>query len=179
MAEESSASGLPADLRLKDGRHVTVRTVLPEDSDALQAAFGRLSGEARYARFMAPLRELPSQMLDQATHPAPGLELQLVAIAQEGGQERIVAGARYSAAPGSKDCEFALAVVDAWQRLGLARCLLAELIRAARAAGFERMEGHILASNSAMLRLARQMGFAQVESPEGPSVRMVRRDLKS
>jgi len=177
MAGEASASGFPFDLWLKDGRQVTVRAVRPEDRDELQAALKRLSEESRYARFMSPLRELSPRMLDQATRPVPGRELQLVAVAREGAQEKIVAGARYAAAPGSRDCEFALAVVDDWQRLGLARRLLAELIRAARAGGFERMEGYILASNAAMLGLAGQLGFAQVESPEGPSVRMVRCDL--
>jgi hypothetical protein len=39
------------------------------------------------------------------------------------------------------------------------------------------MEGHILATNVPMLRLAKRLGFAAVESPEGPSVSLVRRDL--
>jgi hypothetical protein len=41
------------------------------------------------------------------------------------------------------------------------------------------MEGYILASNARMLGLAKRLGFAEVESPEGPSVRMVRCDLSS
>jgi len=47
----------------------------------------------------------------------------------------------------------------------------------ARARGFERMEGHVLATNTRMLALARRLGFAEMASSEGPTVRMVRRDL--
>jgi hypothetical protein len=39
------------------------------------------------------------------------------------------------------------------------------------------MEGYILATNAAMLGLARRLGFATVKSPEGPTVCLVRRDL--
>ena len=167
----------PVEVPLRDGRRVMLRAVRPEDRDALQAAFGRLSAEARYTRFMAPLRELPRHMLDRAVNPASGRELQLVAVSGAEPQQTIVAGARYSAGAGSKECEFALAVADDWQKVGLARQLLEALIQAARAQGFERMEGYILASNAPMLGLAKRLGFTRVESPEGPSVHLVRRDL--
>jgi L-amino acid N-acyltransferase YncA len=70
-------------------------------------------------------------------------------------------------------------VVDDWQGVGLARQLLEVLMRAARARGFEHMEGYILASNAPMLGLAKRLGFARVESPEGPTVQLVRYDLKN
>lgn len=167
----------PVDLTLRDGRSVTVRAVEPGDRDGIQAALRNLSAESRYSRFMSALRELSPQMLDRATQPNPERELQLVAVAGASGQGEIVAGARYSGAAGSTDCEFAIAVTDAWHGQGLARQLLETLMRAARERGFERMEGYILASNSRMLGLARRLGFVQVASPEGPTVCMVRCDL--
>jgi GNAT superfamily N-acetyltransferase len=169
----------PVDVELRDGRHVTLRTIRAEDKDKLQAALRDLSAESRYYRFMSPLRELSPQLLERATHPEADRELQLVAVFGEGAQEKIIGGARYAAAVGSADCEFAVAVVDEWHGLGLARQLLEALIRAARARGFERMEGYILATNTRMLGLAKRLGFVDVESPEGPSVRMVRCDLRT
>jgi hypothetical protein len=41
------------------------------------------------------------------------------------------------------------------------------------------MEGYILASNAPMLGLAQRLGFTRVESPEEPTVHLVRRDLSS
>ena len=168
---------VPVPLRLRDGRRVTVRPVRPEDREEMKAVMQRLSAESRYSRFMSPLRELPPRMLERAVHPAPDRELQLVAVVREETRERIVAGARYSAAPGNRECEFAITVDDDWQGAGLARRLLEALMASARARGYERMEGYILASNSRMLGLAQRLGFERVASPEDPTVRLVRRGL--
>jgi GNAT superfamily N-acetyltransferase len=103
--------------------------------------------------------------------------MQLVALSGEGADEKIVGGARYAAAPGSRDCEFALALVDDWRGQGLARRLLETLMGVARARGFERMEGYILYSNAPMLGLAKRLGFARVENSEDPGVQTVRCEL--
>jgi GNAT superfamily N-acetyltransferase len=180
MTAVGAATGAPfADFRLRDGRRVILRPVRPADKDAVQAAVKRLSAASRHSRFMSALRELSPKMLERAVHPEEARELQLVAVAGSERAQSIVGGARYSAAAGSRDCEFAVAVLDDWQGAGLARRLLEELIRAARAHGFERMEGYILASNAPMLGLAQRLGFTRVESPEEPTVHLVRRDLSS
>jgi GNAT superfamily N-acetyltransferase len=167
----------PRDVELRDGRRVTVRAIRADDQGKLQEAMQALSAESRYYRFMAPLRELSPQLLDRATHPEPDRELQLVAVVREGEREKIVGGARYAAAAAGRDCEFAVAVVDEFHGLGLARRLLEALMRTDRARGFERMEGYILATNTPMLRLAKRLGFVDVKSPEGPAVRLLRCDL--
>ena len=167
----------PVDVRLRDGRHVTLRAIRADDRDKLQEAMRALSAQSSYYRFFSPLRELSPQLLERATRPEPGRELQLVAVIGEGAGEQIIGGARYAALAGSRVCEFAVAVVDEWHGLGLARQLLETLMQSARARGFERMEGYILATNTRMLALAKRIGFAEMESSEGPTVRMVRRDL--
>lgn len=167
----------PLAARLRDGREVTVRSIRAEDADKLQAAVRALSAESRYTRFFSPLRELPPELLERATHPDAKGELQLVAVAGSGLQEEIIGGARYAATATVGDCEFGVAVVDEWHGRGLARLLLESLMQAARARGFARMEGYILATNAAMLGLAKRLGFATIKSPEGPTVCLVRRDL--
>lgn len=177
MAVSSDVDFQPQAARLRDGTRVTVRAIRADDADRLQAAIHALSAESRYSRFFSPLQELPPQLLERATHPDTKGELQLVAVAGSGSEEEIVGGARYGATATDGDCEFAVAVVDAWHGRGLARLLLEALMRAARARGFAWMEGYILASNAAMLGLAKRLGFVTVESPEGPSVCLVRCDL--
>jgi len=167
----------PVVVTLRQGRSVTVRAIRSDDTERLQSAVRALSDESRHFRFMAALRELPPALLDLATNPRAGRDLQLVAVVGEGAAETIVAGARYSSETGSRECEFAVALVDAWQGVGLARRLLELLVEHARASGFARMEGYVLASNARMLALARRLGFVTVESPEGPTVTKVRRDL--
>jgi GNAT superfamily N-acetyltransferase len=167
----------PVDVELRNGRRVKLRAVRADDKDRFQAALRSLSPESRYSRFMSSLRELSPQMLERATRPDAERELQLVAVVCDGEEETIIGGARYAAAPGSADCEFAIAVVDEWHGLGLARRLLETLMQTARARGFARMEGYILATNTRMLGLAKRLGFVSVRSPEGPTVSLVRRNL--
>jgi GNAT superfamily N-acetyltransferase len=137
----------------------------------------RVFGGISPLRFFSALRELPPQLLDRATHPDAKRELQLVAVAGSEAEEKIIGGARYAATATDGDCEFAVAVVDEWHGRGVARLLLETLMRAARTRGFARMEGYILATNAAMLGLAERLRFATTESPEGPTVCLVRRDL--
>ena len=167
----------PIVVELRDGRRVTVRTIRVDDAAKLQAAVRALSPDARYSRFFSPLRELPPALLERATNPDADRELQLVAVVGSGADETIVAGARYAATADAGSCEFGVAVVDAWHGVGLARRLLETLMRTARARGFTHMEGYVLATNVAMLGLAERLGFVPVRSPEGPSVRLLRRGL--
>ena len=156
---------------------MTLRAIREDDADKLQDAIRALSVQSSYYRFFSPMRELPEKVLARVTRPEPERELQLVAVVGEGTEEKIVGGARYAALAGGRDCEFAVAVVDAWHGLGLARVLLETLIECARKRGFERMEGHVLTTNMRMLALAQRLGFTETASSEGPTVRTVRRDL--
>lgn len=177
MPHDSTGGFAPVDVPLRDGRVVTVRTVHADDRAKLQDAVRALSPDSRYSRFFSPLRELPASLLERATNPDVARELQLVAVTSTSDDQRIVAGARYAATEVSGDCEFAIAVLDDWHGLGLARRLLEMLMREARTRGFARMEGYILASNASMLGLATRLGFVRVASPEGPNVCLVRCDL--
>jgi RimJ/RimL family protein N-acetyltransferase len=178
-ADRMSSNDLfqPFEATLRDGRTVTIRAIREHDADRLQAAIRSLSPDSRYMRFFSPIRELPPQLLNRATHPDGVRELQLVAVVPAEGGDQIVAGARYAATDVEGDCEFAVAVVDAWHGVGLARRMLESLMQAARVRGFRRMEGYILATNVPMLGLAERLGFTAVRSPEGPSVRLLRCDL--
>ena len=167
---------VPIRVALRDGRSVTIRAIRADDAEGMQAAVARLSEEARYTRFMAPLKELSPTMLERAVRPAAGRDLALVVVAGEGQDEVIVGGARYIGAEDGS-CEFAVTITDAWQGVGLASRLMRELIRDARAHGLKRMDGFVLASNRPMLELARRLGFSVGPSEEGPSVRLVRLEL--
>ncbi|HUL65979.1 MAG TPA: GNAT family N-acetyltransferase [Burkholderiaceae bacterium] len=161
--------------QLRGGRMVTVRPIRPEDKDGLHAAVLSLSDDSRYTRFMAAKRELSSQTLHAATNPKPAQEFALVAVDESGS---IVGGARYASAPDSDSCEFAITIADDWQGIGLARHLMEILMRTARRAGFETMEGYVLAGNAAMRGLAKRLGFDDKSSPDDPGVRLVTRKLQ-
>jgi acetyltransferase len=97
----------------------------------------------------------------------------LVAIASWCGRDPQLGECRYALCPGGDDCEFAVAVLDAWQRRGLGERLLSELIGIARIHGLRSMIGDVLDSNAAMLGLALKLGFNVGACSEDWSVRRV------
>jgi acetyltransferase len=164
-ANEPAPPGLPQRHEI-DGRAVTLRPIRPDDAP-LEADFVRhLSGDARYARFMRTLHELPPDKLRYFTEVDGVSHVALVATTEGDAGEVIVGVARYVVDPAGTGCEFAVTVDDAWQGSGVAGLLMKALIGIARTRGLARMEAVMLASNRRMLKFARQLGFVIERDPE-------------
>jgi len=156
-----------------DGAVITIRPTRPSDAGITQQFVRELSPEAKYFRFMGAVRELTPQMLERFVRIDHACEVALVAITSRAGRKRQLGECRYAVCPGSDNCEFAVAVFDAWQRRGLGERLLSELIGVARIRGLRAMIGDVLASNAAMLGLALKLGFNVSASSEEWSMRRV------
>jgi acetyltransferase len=172
----------PADLidvvRLDGGRRLVIRPVLPQDEDLTTEFFGRLPAAARYDRFMSPMRHLPPGLIKRFTNVDYTDHLALVAEVFEGGQEIVVAEARYARlATDPTAAEFAVSVAERWQGKGLASLLLSKLACRAGSAGFGRIVGETLATNARMLHLARKAGFTIVPSRDVRGVMMLEKAL--
>lgn len=183
MNDQSIAEDFtPFAVTLRGGRRVTLRSIRPGDAAALQAALRGLSAESRYMRFMSAVNELSPSMLKHAVHPVAGRDLALVVLANlagEGAEGNVVGGARYITDADLQTCEFGVTVADDWRGVGLASCLMQELIRSARARGLKGMEGFVLAGNTPMRNLAKRLGFEVTASSEEPGVVRVWLDLRS
>jgi acetyltransferase len=159
--------------RSPDGALVTIRPTRPRDASIARDFAHQLSPEARYVRFMGVLRELSPQMLIRFVGVDQVHEVALVAVTRQRGRARQLGECRYALCPGGNDCEFAVAVLDAWQRRGLGQRLMAELIGIARIRGLRAMIGDVIATNVAMLALALKLGFKVSAASEGWSIRRV------
>jgi len=156
-----------------EGPPVTLRPIRPEDAELEQAFVKNLSAETRYFRFMDTLRELTPQMLMRFTQIDYDREMAFVATVDEAGRETEVGVARYVANPDGESCEFALVIADGWQRKGLGRRMMQQLIEVARARDLRSMVGHVLGENRGMLALCQKLGFVVSDSAEGPMVKRV------
>ncbi|WP_130390139.1 GNAT family N-acetyltransferase [Cupriavidus agavae] len=163
------ATDLPFQATLRDGHQVLLREIREADRPGVLEAFDHLSDESRYTRFMGSMKSLPEALLDDAVHPVAGRDFVIVAVAGD----LLVGGARYTGIRGRDACEFAITLLDDWHRLGLAPLLMETLIAHARQAGVALMEGYVLASNRAMRRLARRLGFSDAPCPDDSTVRIV------
>lgn len=164
---------------LRDGREVTLRAIVEADATQIVQAFGRLSAQSRYYRFMQHKEQLDSAALQRGVHPRPGNDFVFVATIPVDDTIDIVGAAQYVRADNGTDktCEFAITVAEDWRRSGLATRLLASLVRRARRDGYETMEGLVIAENTAMLALARKLDFKVKPVPGDATVVRVRRAL--
>ena len=179
VALKPDASVSEADVILRDGRVVHMRTILPTDEKELLQAFERMSEEARYMRFMRSVRELNVQRLREAldSFPEGGSGIVVTVPADDGAD--IVASAVFFVGTDPTTCEFAITVQSNFGGVGLATKLLTALIGAARKRGLKTMEGFVLKVNAPMLRLAQRLGFSVAPDPNDGAIRICRLDLAS
>ena len=158
----------PRAFRCRDGRKLRLRAIEAADAPEIVQAFERLSPQSRYARFMAHKKELNSAALERGVHPQPGRDCALVATVPAADGYDIVGAAQYVHAgdDSARTCEFAITVAEDWRGCGLAPALLASVLRRARRDGYRFMEGWVITENTAMLALARKLGFTVEPVPD-------------
>jgi acetyltransferase len=151
---------------LADGRRVTIRPIRPDDEPGERAFFDCLSGESKQLRFMKFVSSVNEELVHFFTHIDYDRHMAFVCEHQG----RLVGEARYVANPGGRSCEFGVVIADDWHRSGIAGLLMEALIEAARARGFETMEGLVLRTNRPMLRFVRALGFEAAPEPYEPTL---------
>ncbi len=156
------------------GPQVTIRPIRPEDARIEHEFVRGLSAESRYFRFMDALRELTPMMLVRFTQIDYDREMAFIGTVERDGGEAEIGVCRYITNPDGETCEFAIVVSDEWQRRGLGRKLMIQLIDVAKARGLKAMVGHILAANHSMLALCEALGFAVSPDPDDPKVKLAR-----
>jgi RimJ/RimL family protein N-acetyltransferase len=161
----------PAELidvvHLTNGGRIIIRPVLPQDRELMVAFFHDLSADARCSRFMHPVNEPSSKLLQGFTHVDHANHVALVAEIFEDGREMVIGEARYVRAADQLSAEVSVSVADPWQGKGLAKLMLTKLERRAAAVGIRRIIGETLATNEKMLSLAHKAGFVISESARG------------
>lgn len=149
-------------LVLNDGRRVDVRPIEPTDKQALADAFGRLSTESRYRRFLGARGRLSTSTLRYFTEVDHHDHEALVAFDPSGALVGVARYVRLAERLGT--AELAVTIADEWQSDGLGTALVALLIDRARAEGIEAFSGEVLSHNRRMVDLLREYGAPHLES---------------
>lgn len=176
MTDPTSASALAAFCQdtadehwiepLRDGAHVLIRALKPQDRQREFQFIKHLSAESRRFRFLGIENAADVSLLDRLMDLDYGDRMAYIALAHENGQLYEIGISRYAATEQARQCECAIAVAEPWQRRGLGALLLGHLIDAARRNGFETMVSTDPANNNAMHRLAKKLGFTS-RYPQG------------
>jgi acetyltransferase len=104
-------------------------------------------------------------------------EMAFVAI--EDGSGELLGVVRFAADPDYEVGEYAVIVRSDLKGRGLGWQLMRHLIDYAAATGLRALFGHVLAENTTMLAMCRELGFSVEREPGDASLRLVRLDLSS
>jgi RimJ/RimL family protein N-acetyltransferase len=133
---------------------VTTRPVRPDDRSGFCRMWPRLSRETIYRRFHAPIRVLPSELVDRLVTVDHAAREAVVGVV--GGE--VVGVARYDRSPINPDsAEIAILVEDAWQGVGLGRQLLRELTDLAQRRGVRTLTATVQPDNDRVIGLIRRL----------------------
>lgn len=139
----------------------------------------RLSPQSRRFRFLETFQSPGESLLHQLTVINPLNEVAYVAVIDDGPQDKEVGVGRFSATPGTHECEFAIVVADAWQHKGLGTLLMHHLVQAARALGLERMHSSDPSDNALMREFAAHLHFHHSPDPLNPTQILYRLDISA
>lgn len=159
-------------LRARSGEPIVLRAVTEDDYEAFRDYIRGMTEKTFYYRFhtRSPLSDERIAALCRPDWTRGGVW----AIFDESG--RIAASGRWSRILSDRtdEAEFGIAVLDSWQRQGLARILMDKLENEAAAEGFHTMVGFVLPGNEPMERFMEALGYA-LEDEEERDVRDPRR----
>lgn len=146
-------------IKLRDGRELFLRPILPTDGELLLDLFNRLSPESIRMRFLRQIRFLPEDMLFQFTHVNYDSEFALVAVVREDEKDAIIAVGRYAFDPDANATDFGVVVRDDWQNNGLGMLLLRKIIAIGKEHGISRFATVIAPENRTIMKMITELGY--------------------
>ena len=164
---------------LASGESLSVRPVRHDDDDLEEAFVRALSLESRYQRMLSGGTKVTPEWIESMTHIDYRHHMAFAVTTVSDGVEKFVGVGRYVVDALTLNADIALVLADARQGQGLGRRLLTTLLDHAQNAGVHEAVGVVLATNVAMLRLVRSMGFAVTAEPGDATVMRIRRDLRT
>ncbi len=145
--------------RLRDGRRLEVRALVPADRDGILKAFNRSSPQSLRRRFFAAKGGLTEKEIEFFSKVDFVNHVALAAVVEEEGRPVIVGGGRYVVTePGQ--AEIAFAIVDQYQGKGIGAILMRHLATIAREAGLKELVAEVLPENAPMLTVFKNSGLS-------------------
>ncbi len=157
----------PIHTTLRDGTPILIREVAPADAALLRLGFDHLSETSRQFRFFGAIRQLTPEQVESFTSASDRDHVAIGAAAEMPNGPDPAGTARYVRLPGDdRAAEFALTVVDRYQRTGLGSLLLGVLARIACNNGIDRLHGYVLRRNRAMMGLMEALAAERRIGPD-------------
>ncbi|HTO22926.1 MAG TPA: bifunctional acetate--CoA ligase family protein/GNAT family N-acetyltransferase, partial [Spirochaetia bacterium] len=161
---------------LKDGTHVTIRPIRPEDEPIMVRFHETLSDRSVYLRYFHLMnleQRTKHERLMRICFIDYDREMALVAVRRnpENGESEILGVGRLTKIHGTNEAEVAVLISDNWQGRGLGKELLARLLIVGADEKLSLLTADILPDNRAVMRICEKLGFELKHSVEDGVVR--------
>ena len=148
----------------KSGQTFSVRPIRPEDEPMVVDFHENLSEQSVYLRYFRSFQldqRVQHERLTRICFVDYDRDMVLVAEHEdpETGEKQIVGIGRLTKLHGTTDAEFAMLVVDDFQRRGIGSELLNRLLQIGREEGVERVIAYMLGENRGMRLISKRLGF--------------------
>jgi len=149
---------------MRDGGHVTIRPIRPEDEPLMVRFHETLSERSVYLRYFHLMnleQRTTHERLTRICFIDYDREMALVAVRRnaETGESEILGVGRLMKIHGTKEAEIAVLISDNWQGRGLGRELLSRLLVVAADDKLSHVVADILPDNRAVMRILDKLGF--------------------
>jgi acetyltransferase len=164
------------ELTLRDGRHIRVRPIRPEDEPAILEFLQHITLDDLRLRFFGPMKVFTHTFIARLTQLDYARAMAFLAFDDKGeliGVVRIHSDSIYESG------EYAILLRSDRKGQGLGWALMQLLIEYARAEGLQRISGQVLRENTTMLQMCRELGFDMTTDPTDPGLQIVTLPLKS
>jgi acetyltransferase len=164
------------ELTLRDGRHIQVRPIRPEDEPAILEFLQHITLDDLRLRFFGPMKVFTHAFIARLTQLDYARAMAFLAFDDKGdlvGVVRIHSDSIYESG------EYAILLRSDRKGQGLGWALMELLIDYARAEGLQRISGQVLRENTTMLQMCRELGFEMRTDPTDPGLQIVTLPLKS
>jgi acetyltransferase len=164
--------------QLKNGMPICFRPIKPEDEPLLVRFHHKLSDNSvrqRYFEFIRLDERVAHDRLLKICFSDYDREWAIVGEVEIKEEKEIVGIGRLSKIPGTRYAQFRLAIVDAFQHLGLGTTLVKQLIEIAKLEKIKEIEAYILEENEGMLKICNHLGFEMAPTNDPYIIRVVKK----
>jgi acetyltransferase len=175
LAIKPYPSELRGEVTLRDGTRIAVRPIAPTDAPRLQEMIRRTDPGDIRMRFLHAMKQLPDKLAARLSQIDYAREMAFLAIDET--DETVLGVSRLVADANNERAEYAVMVRTDWKGRGLGYGLMNRLIDHARGCGLRELFGEVLAENTRMLGMCRELGFEIKPSPDDRQLCNVRLDL--
>jgi acetyltransferase len=156
---------------LGEGWRVFVRPIRPEDEELVRGFLEHVTMNDLRLRFFAPIKDFGHAFVARLTQIDYARAMAFVALDEA--THELLGGVRLHADANYETAEYAVLLRSDLKGRGLGWQLMQLIIEYAKSEGIRRIEGQVLAENTVMLQMCRDLGFSVGFDPGGADIMKV------